>query len=683
MAGEVISPISPGSTAAPDAPPVGGGAGRGGSSSAAQGPLVVVQQPRSVSPPRPAPRQPKASTDVSLRNGYAAISHSVSGETAAIGLGFLVGGPVGAVVGGTVLPAVVAASMWRARRREHDENTNRNQGNGTGSGGSGSGRDRSGSGGRGSSGGRARTPNGADGGARKPAKGPKSGGSDGLGGKDRKPKIKDPVADKLGKAGKGLVDKLRPAKGGKHDKPWTDPKGSTGGSGGSKDTKTLTDPKPKKPRKDHSSDYPDDRRWRGRGHKDPKPKKQKSNKGGDVSSSTAPDGLDPKDPKGGEGKDPVEDRIDLVRAKREKAARRAAIRVGKKAAADAARDGSLGDPHAVQVERIRAENQWIDLELHRERHLLALTAAAETPRSTPVNYPATTAAPAGTRTAGTAVARQVDPRSSTAYAILKAMADQLANGLHNDDDADMGDHLVELVGIGGMCRSLSVAVTEAGHALAKTAPLHPSVIKHLNNAATAARTAGVIADSILIVFVREHREDIMRVLAPRVGEERWNIRDAAGTLDAAKLRAAISSAHVKRAALPAGASGGQASTAGRLVPASEGSTKKLINLMKGFTRGHMVDVLSEVAGSAAGVEAVAESVTGLYRRMAKSWPTETAVDDTVRATASKVQSVAAELRKAIKAAQRAHERELRLNAKPRKGARAESKWDTIVRRGSN
>jgi hypothetical protein len=119
------------------------------------------------------------------------------------------------------------------------------------------------------------------------------------------------------------------------------------------------------------------------------------------------------------------------------------------------------------------------------------------------------------------------------------------------------------------------------------------------------------------------------------------------------------------------------------VPASNDSTKKLINLMKGFTRGHMVNVLSEVAGAAVGVDAVADSVTKLYRRMAKTWPTEGVVDDTVRATASKVRSVSVELKKAIKAAQRAHQRELRLNAKPRKGARAESKWDVAGRRPSS
>ena len=119
------------------------------------------------------------------------------------------------------------------------------------------------------------------------------------------------------------------------------------------------------------------------------------------------------------------------------------------------------------------------------------------------------------------------------------------------------------------------------------------------------------------------------------------------------------------------------------MPTSDGSTRKLINLMKGFTRGHMVNVLSEVAGAAVGVEAVADSVTKLYRRMAKTWPTEGVVDDTVRATASKVRSVSVELKKAIRAAQRAHQRELRLNAKPRKGARAESKWDTVTRRPSS
>lgn len=333
----------------------------------------------------------------------------------------------------------------------------------------------------------------------------------------------------------------------------------------------------------------------------------------------------------------------------------------------------------MKLEVIREANHRIDLELHHENQRLALTAAAEKPRSTPVNYPAIQAAPAGTRTAGAAVARQVDFRGSTAYAILREMADQLANGLHNDADADMGDHIVELTGIPNMCKNLSVAVQEAGRALARTAPLHPSVIKHLNNAAVAARSAGMMADNIMIVFVQAHREDIIRVLDPRIGEERWNLRNGPGTLDAAKLRAAIASAHSARLTLPVGAP----NAGSKLVPASDGSTKKLINLMKNFTRGHMVVVLSEVAGSAAGVEVVADSVTKLYHRMAKTWPTEGIVDDTVRATAAKVRTVSVELKKAIKAAQRAHQRELRLNAKPRKGARAESKWDPVGRRPSS
>lgn len=300
-----------------------------------------------------------------------------------------------------------------------------------------------------------------------------------------------------------------------------------------------------------------------------------------------------------------------------------------------------------------------------------------------MNYPAATTQPAGTRTAGVAVSRQIDARASTAYQLLVAMAEQLANGLHRDEDADMADHVVELVGIPVMCRNLSQAVREAAAALQKTAPLHPSVIKHLNNAAVAALTAARMADTIIVVFVQAHREDIYRVMEPRVGEERWNIRNAAGTLDGAKLRAAILSAGQQRLALPAGSTptGPTSGGSGTLVPASHGSTKKLISLMKGFNRGHMVTCLSEVAGAASGVEVVADSVTKLYRRMARSWPTEDVVDDTVRATASKVRTVAAELRKAIKAAQRAHARELKLNAKPRKGAHAESKWDVTGRKG--
>jgi len=720
VSAETITPfqVAP-TTTSPDATVsdgAGGGAGRGGADNASQGPLVVVQQPRSVSPPRPAPRNSQTNSDNSLRNGYAAISHSVSGETAAIGLGFLLAGPAGAIIGGTALPALVAASMWRARRREHDENTN-NGANDNDSDRFNSRRDRSGSGGGGrgnGGGGRHRSPNGPGGGWHKTPKGPGTGNGSGLGGgKNRKPKVKDPVADKLGKAGKGLKDGLLDgAKGLKGDGKKL--KDKLGRDKKSKDSKGADcpwtsspdglDPKAKKDKK-------------GRPHKD------KDGPVNDASSSTARDGLDPKSPKGDGGAgddlpprpdyDPDEyvdaelvdddlppkpdgapgdvidgevideDRIALVKAKREKAARRAAIRAGKKAADDAARDGTIGDPHAIKVERIRYENQRIDLELHHQEQLLALAAGTEQRRSTPVTYPVATTQPAGTRTAGVAVARQIDVRGSTAYRLLVAMAEQLANGLHNDADADMADHVIELVGIPALCRNLSAAVREAANALQKTAPLHPSVIKHLNNASVAALTAARMADSIIVVFVQAHREDIYRVMEPRLGEERWNIRNAAGTLEGAKLRAAIMSAGQKRLALPAGSSSAGTSGSGKVVPASHASTKKLVNLMKGFDRGHMVVCLSEVAGSAGGVEVVADAITKLYRRMAKSWPTEDVVDDTVRATASKVRTIAVELRKAIKAAQRAHQRELKLNAKPRKGANAEKKWDVTVRRSSN
>ncbi|MCX4911820.1 hypothetical protein [Streptomyces sp. NBC_00878] len=621
----------------------------------------------------------------------------MSGETAAIGLGFLAAGPVGAIVGGATLPVLVAASMWRARRREHDENAN---GDANGTGGndcSGSGRDRSGSGsgsggrgnGNGGGGGRHHSPNGsggAGGNRHKTPKGPGAGGGSGLGGgKARKPKVKDPVADKLGKFGKGLADKFkkRDPKDPKNktDKPGKPGKDTAGGA--TKDPKAPNGSKTPKARKDHSRDYPDDRRWRGRGHKDKpqKPEKTKKNKprkgGNDSASTTAPDGLDPKGPKG--GKDPVEDRIQVVKARRERVRRRRAIEVARRAEKDAARDGTVGDPHAVKLQVIREENTKVDLELHREGQLLALAAGTEQRRSTPVTYPVATTQPAGTRTAGAAVARQIDVRASVAYRLLVAMAEQLANGLHNDQDADMADHVVELVGIPALCRNLSIAVREAAAALQKTAPLHPSVVKHLNNAAVAALTAARMADTIIVVFVQAHREDIYRVMEPRIGEDRWNIRNASGTLDAAKLRAAILSSGQQRLALPAGSSpsGGTGGGSGKLVPASDGSTKKLISLMKGFDRGHMVVCLSEVAGSARGVELVADSITKLYRRMAKTWPTEDVVDDTVRATASKVKTVAAELRKAIKAAQRAHARELKLNARPRKGPQAEKKWDVV------
>ena len=704
MSADTISPVGDG-PAEPAAD--SGGAGRGGSGNAGQGPLVVVQQGRAASPPRPAPRPAEGSRDSSLRNGYAAISHSVSGETAAIGLGFLAAGPVGAVVGGTVLPALVAVSVWRARRREHDENTNTNSSGGDGAG---AGRDRSGSGsGGGNGGGWRRSPNGPGGGGRhKTPKSPRPGsGGFGGGGKDRKPKVKDPVADKLSKLGKGLADKLKPGK----DKALKNGKGADGTSpNGGKDKPGRT--KKDKGAGDSWTSSPD-----GLDPKKPKDKKnrrRKDRKDGGTSSTTARDGLDPKTPKGPKGGgtpprpgyDPDEyvdgeivddglppkpdgppgdvidaevideDRIALVQKHRERRRRREALAAGRRAEQAAARDGNLGDPHTVKVDRIRFENQRIDLELHQQAALLALAASTEQRRNTPVTYPVATSQPAGTRTAGAAVARQIDARGSAAYQLLVAMAEQLANGLAHDEDADMADHVVELVGIPALCRNLSQAVREAAAALQKTAPLHPSVIKHLNNAAVAALTAARMADTIIVVFVQAHREDIYRVMEPRIGEERWNIRNAAGTLDGAKLRAAILSAGHRQLALPAGASGA-VSSGGKVVPASHDSTKRLISLMKGFDRGHMVVCLSEVAGSARGVEVVADAVTKLYRRMAKSWPTEDVVDDTVRATASKVRSIADELRKAIRAAQRAHQRELRLNAKPRKNARAESKWDVV------
>ncbi|WP_331756188.1 hypothetical protein OHA04_45665 (plasmid) [Streptomyces sp. NBC_01590] len=649
----------------------------------------------------------------------------MSGETAAIGVGFLVAGPVGAIIGGVAGPAIAAAVMWRSRRREHDENTNQN-----GAGASNSGRDPLGNGrgnggrngggtGRNNSpgGGRHRTPN-----SNSNGNGNGRGGTDGTG-NHRKPKVKDPIADKLGKLGKDLSDKLKnqdknskAPKNGKHDNAGGGSgKGSDPAPKGSseKDPTTPKDSKGRKWLKDRGPQPDSPKPWADRGDK-PKKDRKKKGKDDDASSTTARDGLDPKKPRGGDGAEGEivdaeivddglppkpdgapgevidvevidEDRIALVRAKREKERRREAITAGRKAAEKAARDGDVGDPREVKLEVIRQANYRIDLELHNEDQLLALTAAAEKPRSTPVNYPAIQAAPPGTRTAGVAIARQIDSRGSTAYAILRAMADQLAHGLHNDDDADMADHIVELTGIPNMCKNLSIAVQEAGRALARTAPLHPSVIKHLNNAAVAARTAGVMSENIMVVFVQAHREDIIRVLDPRIGEERWNIRNAPGTLDAAKLRAAIASAHSARLALPGGSSSGGGQGGSKLVPASDGSTKKLINLMKGFTRGHMVVVLSEVAGSAAGVDAVAGSIGKLYRRMTKTWPTEGVVDETVARTAGQVRRVSDELKKAIRAAEKVHQRELTLNAKGRggKGARAERKWDVVGRRGSS
>jgi hypothetical protein len=553
----------------------GGGAGRGGGQNGSGSPLVVVQQGRGASPPRPAPRPSQGNTDNSLRNGYAAISHSVSGETAAVGLGFLIAGPVGAVIGGIVAPAALAALMWRSRNADHDDNSN---GDGSDAGGNGSGRsgsrDRSGGsgnqgrgngngGGRGNGGGTGRnnsngSGSGSGGGGRH--RGPNGhGNGHGAGGSThKKPKTKDPIADKIGKLGKDLASKLKnrnPKNGphGKDDKAGKKPKG-TRDDHNSKSPKSTKDASSAKGLKDGLRDglkvknrgkQPDsDRPWRGRGDKDKtskakadKERKDRKNKGGDdATAATARDGLEPRNPKGGAGagydeivdgeivddglppkpnrppNDVIdgevidEDRIALVRAKRERAKRRQAIAAGKRAADQAARDGDLGDPHRIKLEVISARNQAIDLEIDHENQRLALTAAAETPRSTPVNYPAIPAAPVGTRTAGAAVARQVDFRASAAYAILRAMADQLANGLHRDEDADMADHVIELFGIPIMCRNLGLSIVAAGSALSKTAPLHPSVVKHLNNAAVAAMTAQRMAETIITVFVDSHRK---------------------------------------------------------------------------------------------------------------------------------------------------------------------------------
>lgn len=657
---------------------------------------MVVQQPRGASPPRPAPRPTQTSTDTTLRNGYAAISHSVSGETAAIGLGFLAAGPVGAVVAGATLPVLVVASMWRARRREHDENANA-AANEPNAGRDRAGRDRSGSGGEG----RRRSPNGAGGsgggGRPKTPKGPTPGGGGSGGGRQRKPKVKDPVAERLLKG----LDKLKPNKASSDLKGPKNKTPKDGADKGLKGPKSGSDGSGKGLLKDRGKQPPSDKPWLGRGDKPTKAKKDRVRKDDDTA-ATARDGLDPKKPKGPKGGgvevfdaeivddglppkpdrrpddvidgEIIDDRIELVKKAREKKRRRQAIAAGKRAEQDAARDGTQGDPHAVKLQVIREANHRIDLELHRTNELLALAAGTEQRRSTPVTYPVATVQPAATRTAGVAVARQIDPRSSAAYQLLVAMAEQLANGLPGDADADMADHVIELVGIPAMCRSLSTAVRQGAAALQATAPLHPSVIKHLNNAAVAAAAAARMADTIIVVFVDAHRADIYRVMEPRIGEERWNIRNSGGTLDGARLRAAIMAAGQQRLALPAGSS---QATGGKVVPASHASTKRLIKLMAGFDRGHMTVCLSEVAGAASGVEVVADSVTKLYRRMAKTWPTEDVVDHTVRLTAAKVGSVAAELRKAIKAAQRAHQRELKLNARPRKGPHAEKKWDVV------
>uniref|UniRef100_UPI000518B9EF hypothetical protein n=1 Tax=Streptomyces capuensis TaxID=1464056 RepID=UPI000518B9EF len=218
----------------------------------------------------------------------------------------------------------------------------------------------------------------------------------------------------------------------------TDAKGTTG-----KDPKTPKDSKGRKWLKDRGPQPDSPKPWVGRGDK---PKKNRKKKGSDdASSTTARDGLDPKDPKGPKGGvgddvppkpdyDPDEyvdaelvdddlppkpdvdpddvidgevideDRIALVKAKREKERRRQAIAAGKQAEKDAARDGTMGDPLKVKLERIREENQRIDLELHREDQLIALAAGTEKRRSNPVSYPVATTQPTGTSTAGVAVA---------------------------------------------------------------------------------------------------------------------------------------------------------------------------------------------------------------------------------------------------------------------------------------
>ncbi|MGV2914712.1 hypothetical protein [Streptomyces alfalfae] len=754
----------------PDTPPsgttdsdmAGGGAGRGGAQNPSQSPLVVVQGGRQPAPPRPAASPSPANQDNTLRNGYAAISHSVSGETAAIGLGFLLGGPVGAVIGGAAGPAAAAAIAWRARRRQDDENANRNDaGRAPGSGISGRDSSRNG---RGNAGGRGRSngPGNGNGTGSSGPRGSKRNGSEGTGngagrsnergrsgaggtGNSGKPKTKDPIADKLGKLGKDLADKLKnrnkadkadkTPKGGKGDKAGKGLKGGLvdGAKGLKGDGKKLKD---KLTRNKNKSGKGDDVSWTSspdgldpKAKKDKKSRRKNKDADNDATSTSVPDGLDPKAPKGDGGagddlppkpdydpdeyvdaeliddddpgrphEDPlevvdaevvdedIEDRIAVVKRKREKARRRKAVEAGKKAAAKAARDQNAGDPRRVQKAVTERANQHIDAELAAQEDLLALTAGVKKVRKTGMtNYPAIQAAPAAKRQEGAAVARQISTRDTQAFAILRAMAAQLANGLHNDEDADMGDHIVELTGIPNMCKNLSVAVKEAAEALRRTAPLSPKVMKHLTNAAVAARTAGVMSEHIMVVFVDAHREDIIRILDPRIGEERWNIRNARGTLDAAKLRAAIASAHSARVALPSSGHGGNNSGGSKLVPASDGSTKKLIGLMQSFTRGHMVNVLSEIAGTGHGVDLVADSVGKLYRRMTKTWPTERIVDDTVLKTASQVRRVSTELKKAVREAQKSHARELRLNARGRagKGARVERKWDVVGRRGNS
>lgn len=694
MSADVISAVggasngdNPGATTSDNS---SGGAGRGGAQEGKNGPLVVVQPPRASSPPRPAPPSPRANVDNTLRNGYAAISHSVSGETAAIGLGFMAAGVFGAIAAGVAAPVAVAAMMWRQREREHDENANGHPENG-----------------------RPDQPG-------KDQRKPLGHQENGRGGKQ---KPKDPVLNKLNKG----LDKLKPKKDdlkgkdlrGRHrDKdlkgrdrnlkgPDKDLKGRKGkGADGRHttgrdglDPKKLKDRKPKK-----DKDLKGDKDKRKRRDKD------KTKGTDDGAHTTAPDGLDPKKPKGGSGKgapeledvidaelvedepepeqapdvidgevvedEPVsEGRIALVQKKRENEARRRAARAARKAAAQAARDGDLGDPRHVRAEVMREANRRINAQVTREKNLLALAAEVRERKDKPVNYPAVQGGglPAPVNTGGHAIARRIDAGASQTYRILVDLADVLRQGFAADEDADMADHIVELAGLPNMCRNLATAVRAAAIALEAGAPLHRKVVKHFQNAAISALVAEKRSEEIMTVFVQAHREDILRVLAPRIGEERWNIRNAPGTLDGAKLRAAIASSQ-QRLALPAGVSG---TTSGRLVAVADDRTRQIIPIMKGFDKGHMVGVLTEVNGAGEGVGYVADSIEDLVRRMRRTWPTESVVDDTVQHVQAHVRRVATELKNAVKAAKKAHDRELKLNERGRagKGASVERKWD--------
>jgi hypothetical protein len=694
--------------------------------------LVVVNDRSKTSPPRPAPPERRTRADNTLRNGYAAIAHSISGETAAIGAGFLAAGTAGAIAAGAVAPFALAAVMWRARRKE-DERSSNGPAFRTGSGGMS---------GSGSGGGSGRSPSRGSGGssARKGSGvgGPLGSGS-WSGGSGRKPKIKDPVADKASKLGKHLAGKITPNRGdsagkglkaglsdgikgfkgdGKRFKDTADKNATGKGAKGSRDgSKGLF--------KDRGKQPDSKRWWRDR---DDKPNKGKSGRGrhrannGGPSHSSGRDGLSPRPPKPkgtpGAGnsydepeivdgeivddpyppkpdRDPydvvdgevVDDegralsrRIAQVQDKRANDRKRAAIKAGKRAAREAARDKTGDDPRQVKRAVTREQTKHAIAETKRERRLIALAAREETSRRMIVNYPAAQSAPAplvAVRRTG-AMVRKIDYRASGSFHILRNVADVLMRGIRPGEDADMADHIVELSGIPDMCKNLGYSITEVADILHKTAPINADVIRCLEQAAVSARVAQMMADNITTVFVQVHRDDIARVLDPRIGEYRWNLSGEPGTLNAAKLRAALASAGAARAAIPSGRSGTDrnARSGGKIVAEGKTGAEKLLTVIKDLHKAHMIDTISEIYGAGMGVNEVASAIEVLYKRMSDTWATERAVDEVVRRTGAHVRAVGRNLQRAVDIAYKRHQKDIRRNENPRKSARAEAAgWD--------